>query len=133
MGVNNLLMVFDEKYYKDLSGGILEAFGKFFRNGMRVYLYPYKDPETHELLSSDTLKVEENLKELYKYFKHNERIVDITNYNPEFLEIYSRDILKKIGCNIKGWENQLPEGVAEMIKERGMFGYKGELSLKQFS
>ncbi|PZT97187.1 MAG: nicotinate-nucleotide adenylyltransferase, partial [Chryseobacterium sp.] len=92
MGVNNLLMVFDEKYYKDLSGGILEAFGKFFRNGMRVYLYPYKDPETHELLDSETLKVGENLKELYKYFKLNERIVDITNYNPEFLEIYSRDI-----------------------------------------
>ena len=133
MGVNNLLMVFDEKYYKNLSGGILEAFGKFFRNGLRVYLYPYKDPETHELLDSSTLKVEENLKELYKYFKHNERIVDITSYNPEYLEIYSRDILKKIGCNMKGWETQLPEGVAEMIKERGMFGYKEELSLKQFS
>jgi predicted Zn-dependent protease with MMP-like domain len=133
MGVNNLLMVFDEKYYKDMSGGILEAFGKFFRNGMRVYLYPYKDPETHELLDSETLKVGENLKELYKYFKLNERIVDITNYNPEFLEIYSRDILKKIGCNIKGWENQVPEGVAEMIKERGMFGFKEDFSLKQFS
>ncbi|MBK1895633.1 TonB-dependent receptor [Chryseobacterium paridis] len=133
MGVNNLLMVFDEKYYKNLSGGILEAFGKFFRNGMRVYLYPYKDPETHELLDSSTLKVEENLKELYKYFKLNNRIVDIKNYNPEFLEIYSREILRKIACNIKGWESQVPEGVAEMIKERGMFGYKEELSLKQFS
>ena len=31
MGVNNLLMVFDEDYYKHLSGGILEAFGKFFK------------------------------------------------------------------------------------------------------
>lgn len=133
MGVNNLLMVFDEKYYKNLSGGILEAFGKFFRNGMRVYLYPYKDPETHELLDASTLKVEENLKELYKYFKLNNRIVDIKNYNPEFLEIYSREILRKIACNIKGWESQVPEGVAEMIKERGMFGYKEELSLKQFS
>ncbi|ASK32374.1 nicotinate-nucleotide adenylyltransferase [Chryseobacterium sp. T16E-39] len=133
MGVNNLLMVFDEKYYKNLSGGILEAFGKFFRNGMRVYLYPYKDPETHELLDASTLKVEENLKELYKYFKLNNRIVDIKNYNPEFLEIYSREILRKIACNIKGWETQVPEGVAEMIKERGMFGYKEELSLKQFS
>lgn len=133
MGVNNLLMVFDEKYYKNLSGGILEAFGKFFRNGMRVYLYPYKDPETHELLDASTLKVEENLKELYKYFKLNNRIVDIKNYNPEFLEIYSREILRKIACNIKGWENQVPEGVAEMIKERGMFGYKEEFSLKQLS
>ncbi|NIF06849.1 TonB-dependent receptor [Chryseobacterium sp. Tr-659] len=133
MGVNNLLMVFDEKYYKNLSGGILEAFGKFFRNGMRVYLYPYKDPETHQLLDSSNLKVEENLKELYKYFKRNNRIVDITNYNPEFLEIYSREILRKIACCTKGWETQVPEGVAEMIKERGMFGYKEELSLKQFS
>ncbi|MBE4949718.1 nicotinate-nucleotide adenylyltransferase [Chryseobacterium culicis] len=133
MGVNNMLMVFDEKYYKNLSGGILEAFGKFFRNGMRVYLYPYKDPETHQLLDSSNLKVEENLKELYKYFKHNNRIVDITNYNPEFLEIYSREILRKIACCVKGWETQVPEGVAEMIKERGMFGYKEELSLKQFS
>ncbi|MDQ1099320.1 hypothetical protein QE441_002462 [Chryseobacterium sp. SORGH_AS909] len=133
MGVNNMLMVFDEKYYNNLSGGILEAFGKFFRNGMRVYLYPYKDPETHELLDSSNLKVDESLKELYKYFKHNNRIVDITSYNPEYLEIYSREILKKISCNVKGWESQVPEGVAEMIKERGMFGYKEELSLKQFS
>ena len=133
MGVNNLLMVFDEKYYQNLSGGILEAFGKFFRNGMRVYLYPYKDPETHQLLDSTNLKVEENLKELYKYFMRNNRIVDITNYNPEFLEIYSREILRKIAGCIKGWETQVPEGVAEMIKERGMFGYKEELPLKQFS
>jgi hypothetical protein len=34
MGVNNLLMVFDEDYYKNLSGGILEAFGKFFRKNV---------------------------------------------------------------------------------------------------
>ena len=30
MGVNNLIEIFDEKYYRHLSGGILEAFGKLF-------------------------------------------------------------------------------------------------------
>ena len=30
MGVNNFVEIFDEQYYKDLSGGILEAFGKLF-------------------------------------------------------------------------------------------------------
>jgi len=124
MGVNNMLDVFDEEYYKNLPGGILEAFGKFFKQDMRVYLYPYKDAETGELLTSDNLKVQENLKELYKYFKHNKRIVDITNYNPVFLEIYSREVLKKIVCQEKGWEEQVPDGVATMIKDRGMFGYK---------
>lgn len=133
MGVNNLLDVFDENYYKNLSGGILEAFGKFFRKDMRVYLYPYKDPETHELLTSNNLKVHDNLKELYKYFKLNKRIVDIKNYNPDYSEIYSREILNKIANHEKGWETQLPEGVADMIKERGMFGYKEEVKLKEFS
>jgi hypothetical protein len=112
MGVNNLLMVFDEDYYKHLSGGILEAFGKFFKKDMRVYLYPYKDPKTHELLTSENLKVNDNLKELYKYFKHNRRIVDIKDYNPEHSEIYSREILQKISNSESGWEEQLPDGVA---------------------
>lgn len=133
MGVNNLLMVFDEQYYKHLSGGILEAFGKFFRHELKVYLYPYTDPETHEKLTSENLKVEANLKELYKYFKLNKRIIDIKDFNPDYSEIYSRDILKKILSNEIGWENQVPEGVAEMIKERGMFGYKDEVELKEFT
>jgi hypothetical protein len=132
MGVNNLLMVFDEEYYKNLSGGILEAFGKFFRKDMRVYLYPYKDPKTHELLTSENLKVSENLKELFKYFKLNRRIVDIKDFNLEHAEIYSRDILHKIANHEKGWESQLPEGVAEMIKERGMFGYKEEIEFEEY-
>lgn len=131
MGVNNLLMVFDEQYYNHLSGGILEAFGKFFRKDMRVYLYPYKDPDSNQLLTSKNLKVEENLKELYKYFIANRRIVDIENYNPDFSEIYSREILSKISHQEPGWETQLPEGVAEMIKERGLFGYKEIISIDE--
>ncbi|NAW52251.1 TonB-dependent receptor [Elizabethkingia argentiflava] len=124
MGVNNLLDVFDEEFYELLPGGILEAFGKFFKKGMRVYLYPYKDTNTGELLNSENLKVHPNLKELYKYFKLNKRIVDIGNFNPNYLEIYSREILKSIAKCEQGWEVQLPDGVADIIKERGMFGYK---------
>ncbi|AZI20770.1 TonB-dependent receptor [Chryseobacterium taklimakanense] len=131
MGVNNLQMVFDEEYYEHLSGGILEAFGKFFRKDMRVYLYPYKDPETHELLTSKNLKVNDNVKELYKYFIANRRIVDIVDYNPDFSEIYSREVLAKIAKHETGWENQVPEGVAEMIKERRLFGYKETIQIEE--
>ncbi len=46
MGVNNLVDIFDEKYYRHLSGGILEAFGKLFFKELIVYLYPMKNPET---------------------------------------------------------------------------------------
>lgn len=38
MGVNNLLDVFDEEFYELLPGGILEAFGKFFKRNACVPL-----------------------------------------------------------------------------------------------
>lgn len=123
MGVNNLLEVFNPTYYENLPGGIMEAFGKLFKKNVVVYLYPYLNRTTNELLTSENLKVNENLKELYKFFKFNQRIKDIENYNPEYLNIYSRKILEKITKGEEGWEDQLPEGVAEMIKERGMFGF----------
>lgn len=131
MGVNNLQMIFEEEYYDHLPGGILEAFGKFFKKDMRVYLYPYKDSETHELLTSTNLKVRDNLKELYKYFIANRRIVDITDYNPAYSEIYSREVLIKIAKHEDGWEEQLPAGVASMIKDRGLFGYKQTFSIEE--
>lgn len=131
MGVNNLLMVFDESYYQHLPGGILEAFGKLFKKDTRVYLYPYRDPVTHELLTSHNLMVSENLKELYKYFIANRRIVDIESYNPNYSEIYSRDILSKITCGESGWEDQVPDGVADIIKERGLFGYKEPIHIEE--
>ena len=123
MGVNNLLQVFNPNYYDNLPGGIMEAFGKLFKKNVVVYLYPYFDKENNELLTSDNLKVSENLKELYKFFKFNQRIKDIENYDPVNLGIYSRRILEQIGKCEEGWEVYLPPGVAELIKDRGMFGY----------
>jgi hypothetical protein len=129
MGVNNLLEVFNANYYENLPGGIMEAFGKLFKKNVMVYLYPFLEKETNELLTSENLKVSENLKELYKFFKFNQRIKDVENYNPDYLGIYSRKILEKIGKCEEGWESQVPPGVAEMIKDRGMLGYTQTFAL----
>lgn len=126
LGVNNLLAVFKEDYYSDLSGGIMEAFGKLFKRNVKVYMYPYLDKQTGIMLNSNNLKVSDNLKELYKYFKLNDRIQDIENYNPDYLNIYSRKILKMIANCQTGWEEQLPGDVEKLIKEKGMFGFVEE-------
>lgn len=124
MGVNNLIEIFDEKYYRHLSGGILEAFGKLFYKDLKVYLYPMKDTETGEYINSGNLKVHPRMKELYKFFKYNGKVVDITDYNPEYLEIFSRDVLTKIEAGELGWEKLLPLGVSEIIKEKELFNCK---------
>ncbi|MCA4776011.1 TonB-dependent receptor [Empedobacter stercoris] len=124
MGVNNLVEIFNEQYYADLPGGIMEAFGKLFKKNVKVYLYPYLDKQKDILLTSKNLQVSDNVHELYKYFLYNGRIQDILNYNRGYLDSYSRRILEKIANAEQDWENECPEGVADMIKDRGMFGYK---------
>jgi hypothetical protein len=124
MGVNNLVDIFDEKYYRHLSGGILEAFGKLFFKDLKVYLYPMKDPETGEYTNSENLKVHPRMKELYKFFKYNGKVVDITDFNPEIMDIFSREVLTKIENGEEGWEGMLPPGVSEIIKDKRLFNYK---------
>ena len=123
MGVYNLIQIFDEKYYRHLSGGILEAFGKLFFKDLKVYLYPLKNHETGEFYTSENLKVHPRMKELYKFFKYNGKMLDIEDYNPEILDILSRKVLKMIVKGEEGWEDMLPEGIAETIKDQRLFGY----------
>ena len=124
MGVNNLVDIFDEKYYRHLSGGILEAFGKLFFKDLKVYLYPMKDQETGEILTSNSVKVHPRMKELYKFFKYNGKVMDIIDYEPVVLDIFSRKVFEMIANNTPGWEDELPKGIAELIKQKDLFQNK---------
>ncbi len=127
MGVNNLVDIFDEKYYRHLSGGILEAFGKLFYRDLKVFLYPMED-ENGVLINSENLKVHPRMKELYKFFKFNGKVIDIEDVDNKDLQIFSREVLKMISKGKIGWEDMLPQGIAELIKEHHLFGY-GEIKL----
>ena len=121
MGVDNLIKVFEDKYYSNLSGGILEAFGKLFKHNIEIYLYPLIKGE--KLIDSSNLQVEDNMKNLYKYFKDNQKIRDIEEFNKSLLNIYSWEVLKEIKNNSPGWEQKLPEAISKLIKEKKLFGY----------
>tara|TARA_B100000575_G_scaffold266115_1_gene243192 strand:+ start:7541 stop:8968 length:1428 start_codon:yes stop_codon:yes gene_type:complete len=123
MGVRNFIEIFDEQYYDNLKGGILEAFGNIFKNNMKIYLYPLLDKEKGGVINSDNLKLEDNMKEFYKYFKVNNKIRDL-DYNDDYLKILSKDILKLIKNNETGWEDKVPKGISDMIIKNKMFGYK---------
>jgi hypothetical protein len=123
MGVYNLIQIFDEKYYRNLSGGILEAFGKLFYRDLKVYMYPYHDQSSDTYINSENLKVHPRVKELYKFFKNNGKLVNIDDFDPEILDIFSRTVLKMIRNGENGWETMLPAGIPEIIKQKRLFGY----------
>ena len=123
MGVNNLIEIFDDKYYNNLRGGILEAFGKLFVQNLRVFLYPTKSVDG-TIINSNNIHVANKMKNLYKFFKYNNRLLDITDYDENLLDIYSVKVLKKIKEGHKGWEVMLPDEVVKQIKNKKLFGFK---------
>ncbi len=125
MGVPTLRELFDEKYYTDLEGGILESFGRLFRNGLRLYVYPYKDPASGSILTAGNLRVVPNLRHLYSYLIENQFILGLRDYEESYLSIFSRDALAKIRAGNPVWEEMVPPQVAKVIKERKLLGYKG--------
>lgn len=129
MGVSNLIDIFDEKYYRHLSGGILEAFGKLFYRDLKVFLYPME--ENGEIITSQNLKVHPRMKELYKFFAYNGKVIDITDFDKQHLKIFSREVLKMISKDKAGWEDMLPEGIGELIKKNHLFGYGEKKQLEE--
>ncbi len=123
MGINNLIEIFNPKYYTQLSGGILEAFGKLFFKNVKVFAYPMLD-ENGQIVNSDNLKVHPRMKELYKFFKYNGKVEDVVDYDIKHLKIFSREVLKLINSGDPKWEDMLPKGVSKLIKEQKLFGYK---------
>ena len=123
MGINNLIEIFDPKYYTHLSGGILEAFGKLFFKNVKVFAYPMLN-EDGVIINSDNLKVHPRMKELYKFFKYNNKVQDVEDYNEDHLKIFSREVLTLINNGDPKWEEMLPNGVTKLIKDQKLFGYK---------
>lgn len=123
LGVNNLIEIFNEKYYRMLPGGIMEAFGKIFSRDIKIYVYPYKETEDSELITSKNIKIHPRLRPIYDYLLYNKRIVDIKGYDKNILNVFSREILKKIRTGAVGWEKGLPAYVDNIIKDNGLFGY----------
>ncbi len=123
MGVPSLIEIFDEKYYPQLPGGILESFGRLFKNDLKLYVYPLQDPKTKELTTIDNLQVAPELRPLYQYLSGRGSFVALDNFDPGALGVFSRDVLNRIASNDDSWEQMVPERVAELIKKRGFFGY----------
>jgi hypothetical protein len=122
MGVPTLKEIFDEKYYADLAGGILESFGRMFKNDLKLYVYPLLDAKTGALINAANLRVAPNLRHLHAYLIENRFIEALRDYDESVLSVFSRDVLQKIRSGDGAWEDMVPAQVAQKIRERKLFG-----------
>src|SRR6266581_7982292 len=124
MGVPSLMEIFDEKYYLNLEGGILEALGRMFKHGLKLYVYPMLDGATGKIINAKEVKVASNLRSLFQYLIDNKYVQEITDYHPEYLRIQPSDVLAKLQSGDSSWEQMVPPEVMHVIKKQEFFGYR---------
>ena len=124
MGVPSLMEIFDEKYYLNLEGGILEALGRMFKGGLKLFVYPMIDDKTGQVRTATQVEVAPNLRSLFQYLIDNQFIEEITEYHLEYLRIFPPDALAKLQSGDGGWERMVPPEVVRIIKDREFFGYR---------
>src|SRR5499427_8568064 len=124
MGVPSLIEILNEKYYTNLEGGILEALGRMFKGGLKLYVYPMIDETSGKLVTATQIEVARNLRSLFRYLIDNRYVQEITDYHPEYLRIHPPDVLARLQSGDSRWEQMVPAEVAHMIKKREFFGYR---------
>jgi hypothetical protein len=123
IGLVRLRDVFDEKFYTDLPGGLMESLGQLFKNGAKLFVYPSLDKKTGKLTTVETLEVAPNLRHLYAHLVENNFIANIPNYNPDALKVYSSEVLAKIQSGDETLSKIVPAPIFEMIKAKQLFGW----------
>ena len=129
LGIPAMAEILEEEYYKDLEGGILEALGRLFKTGVKLYVYPFLNPNG-DLVTTENFEVAPNLVHLYRHLLDNGFIEAMEGYNPSYLPIKSPGVLAKIRAGTTSWESMVSPEVAKIIKQRQLFGYHPELVAK---
>jgi hypothetical protein len=146
LGIPSLRGIFDEKFYTDLSGGLLESLGRLFKDQTKLYVYPMREPSANalasmnspggdsaiwqrqsagnEIVTADNLKVAENLRHLYAHLLENKFIESIQNYNPDYLALFPPFVLSKLQSGDPSWEKDVPGPIVQIIKKEKMFGWR---------
>lgn len=151
MGINNLLEIFQEKYYEQLDGGLLEAFGRLFKTNVKLYIYPMQRQALsyyrrfsaveellqktggtgdglEDLVTADNLLVDDHLKHLYQHLRQNEYISSLKNFDPGVMGIAGGKVMEQLANRQPDWETAVPPKVAQIIKARQLFGYQATSS-----
>ncbi len=127
LGAASLQDLFDERYYSQLEGGVLESFGRLFKNDLKIYCYPLLDQQSGELMTCKNLKIAPELEKLYGYLIDRGNINALENYDSDCLTVFSREVLRLIRKGDDSWESMVPPEVAQVIKAKSYFGYQARM------
>lgn len=127
LGILNIVELFNEKYYKNAPGEVMHYFGEIFNRDTRMLVYPYQPEKGRKVITTENLEVPQSLQLLLQHLKQNQFLVDLTGYDDKVLQIFSTKVIQMIKSGEPGWEEMVPDTVADIIKENCLFDYPCEI------
>jgi len=122
MGIGTLLELFNEKYYENLQGGILEAVGRLFRYDVKLYVYPrHRGTGGTELVTARTVTLPKQLRLLYEHLLENGFIEALEGWDRSCLDIGSAELLERRRKGDPSWRTLAPPEVIQLIETRQLF------------
>jgi hypothetical protein len=138
-GMNNLVDLFNPEYYTHLDGGVLEACGRLFKDGVRIMVYPMRGdqlrrlildpvackvcfPDSYSNVAADSVVNANDLQMLpavaglFQHLLNNGFLVPLTGADANALACQPRTLAERIKNNTPGWEKEVPPSVVVAIK-----------------
>ncbi|RFC44410.1 MAG: hypothetical protein DVB28_001059 [Verrucomicrobia bacterium] len=121
LGVTRLLNLFEEGFYTDLPGGILESFGRLLKHQLKLFVYPALDKATGQIRNVDNLVVPAGQHKLFEYLNERGSFVGLETEHPSLLSIYPKDVLDAMLRRDPVWKSMVPAEVVEAIERKHLF------------
>ena len=108
LSIGLLNELFKAKWSENLAGGLLESFGRLFKNQVTLYVYPWRNRKTGELVDAKSFVPPEDSRSLYKYFLETGRVRAVPVGDESLLQFTGRDIQGMISAGGEEWKKYVP-------------------------
>ncbi len=116
LSIGLLNELFKPKWSENLAGGLLESFGRLFKDGVTLQVFPWKNRRSGELVTAETFRAPDDCTHLYRHFIANSRIAGVPCADEQILGYTGRDVCRMITEGDEAWKELVPEVAWTMAK-----------------
>jgi hypothetical protein len=109
LSIGLLNELFKPRWSENLAGGLLESFGRLFKQGVTLHVFPWKNRRNGELVTATSFRAPDGCVHLYRHFMENNRILPILCEDDSILSYTGRDVCRMIHAEDASWRTLVPE------------------------